>query len=86
MEAMRQSWTDARLDEFRAETAGRFDRVEADIRELRGAMDARFERVDARLDALNQTILKLGQTILKLGGGALVTFVVGLGGLIATQL
>ncbi len=86
MEAMRESWTDERLDDFRAETARRFDevdrridRVDADIRELRGGMNTRLERVDARLDVLNQTILKLGS-------GALVTFVVGFAGMIATQL
>lgn len=40
---MRESWTDARLDDFRGETARRFDevdrrfdRVESDIREMRG--------------------------------------------------
>lgn len=39
---MRESWTDARLDDFREETARRFDgvdrrfdRVESDIREMR---------------------------------------------------
>jgi len=97
MEAMRQSWTDERLDDFREETARRFgeartetarrfdevdrrlDKADADIRELRGAMTAGFSQMNARLDALNQTILKLG-------GGALVTFVVGFVGLIATQL
>jgi hypothetical protein len=79
MEAVRQSWTDERLDDFRKETARRLDKVDADVRELRGAMTAGFERVDARIDALNQTILRLG-------GGALITFVVGFVGLIATQL
>jgi flagellar capping protein FliD len=84
MEAMRQSWTDERLDDFRGETQRRFDevdrrldKVDTDIRDLRGTMDSRFARIDARLDALNQTILRLG-------GGALVTFVLGFVGLIAT--
>lgn len=47
MEAMRESWTDARLDDFREETARRFDemdrrfdRVESDIREMRGEIVA----------------------------------------------
>jgi hypothetical protein len=104
MEAMRESWTDERLDDFRAETARRFeeartetaqrfDRVEADIREIRGEMNAGFERVDARLDDfgkrlddLNNAMLKMSQTMLWLGGGALITFIVGFGGLILTQL
>jgi hypothetical protein len=84
MEAMRESWTDARLDDFRDATERRFDevdrrldKVDADLKEMRGVVDSRFARVDARLDALNQTIMKLG-------AGALVTFVVGFAGLIAS--
>jgi hypothetical protein len=90
MEAMRESWTDERLDDFRdetarrfeeakTETARRFDRVEADIREIRAEMNSRFERVEGRLDDVNRTMLRLG-------GGAIGTFVVGFAGLIATQL
>jgi len=57
----------------------RLERLEVDFRDLRGEMNARFERVEGRLDALNGTLLRLG-------AGALVTFVVGFAGLIATQL
>jgi len=59
MHLMRESWTDARLDDFRAdvdrrfdevyrrfdEVDRRFDKVEGDIRELRGEMKAGFESV-----------------------------------------
>lgn len=38
MEAMRESWTDERLDHFRAQVDERFDRV-----------DERFDEVDRRL-------------------------------------
>lgn len=58
MEAMRQSWTDDRLDDFRAETQRRFaqvdkrfDKVEGQIEDLGKRMDARFDAMDARLDA-----------------------------------
>jgi hypothetical protein len=71
MEAMRESWTDARLDDFRGETARRFDevdrrfdevdrqfdKVDADIRELRGETNLRFDRVEGRIDALQRTII-----------------------------
>jgi len=38
MHVMRESWTDARLDDFRADVDRRFDKVEGDISELRGEM------------------------------------------------
>lgn len=90
MEAVRKNWTDERLDDFRGETAWRFDtlerrmedgfnRVDADMRELRTEMGSRFERVETRLDDVNRTMLRLGS-------GAIATFVVGFAGLIATQL
>lgn len=52
----RERWTDERLDKA-------FDRVDADIRELRVEMrrgfeqiDKRFERVDDRFDALQRNM------------------------------
>jgi len=52
MHLMRESWTDARLDDFRAEVYRRFDevdrrfdKVEGEIRELRSEMKAGFESV-----------------------------------------
>ncbi|HET7485260.1 MAG TPA: hypothetical protein VFJ64_07760 [Solirubrobacterales bacterium] len=52
MHVMRESWTDARLDDFRAdvdrrfdEVSRRFDKVEGDISELRSEMKAGFESV-----------------------------------------
>ncbi len=46
MEAMRESWTDERLDHFRARVDERFDRVESDIREMRS--DVRELRSEIR--------------------------------------
>jgi hypothetical protein len=52
MHLMRESWTDARLDDFRSEVDRRFDevdkrldKVEGEICELRGEMKAGFESV-----------------------------------------
>jgi hypothetical protein len=50
MSAVRESWTDARLDDFRAETARRFDTLER-------RMDDGFSRIDARFDALQRTLI-----------------------------
>jgi hypothetical protein len=76
METMRESWTDARLDDFRAETSRRFDTLER-------RMDDGFTRLDARIDDLHHLIHR---TMLQLGAGLIVTLVVGFASLIATQL
>lgn len=75
MEAMRENWTDARLDDFRGETARRFDTLER-------RMDEGFNRVDADLRALNVRLDAFQRTMLQVGGGVIVALV----GLIATQL
>jgi hypothetical protein len=72
METMRESWTDARLDDFREETARRFDSLER-------RMENGFDRVDARFDALQRTLLQLG-------GGLIATLVAGFFGVIITQI
>ena len=83
---MREAWTDERLDDFARDVDRRFDRLEGrfdglagKVDELRRETNAKFERVEGRIAEVNQTMLRLG-------GGALVTFVVGFAGLIATQL
>jgi archaellum component FlaC len=45
MEAMRESWTDERLDHFRARVDERFDRVDERFDDV----DRRFKEVDRRL-------------------------------------
>jgi hypothetical protein len=50
MEAMRVSWTDERLDDLSHRMDAGFDRVDADLRELRGEMNVRF-------DALQRTLI-----------------------------
>jgi hypothetical protein len=86
MEAMRQSWTDDRLDEFGRRIDERFDRV-----------DQRFEQVDDDIKALRADIAReigalrddnrelrsaLQRTMFQTGGGMIVAIL----GLIVTQL
>ncbi|HET7510807.1 MAG TPA: hypothetical protein VFJ65_11240 [Solirubrobacterales bacterium] len=40
MEAMREKWTDERLDDLNARVSAGFQRVDADLRELRSDMKA----------------------------------------------
>jgi predicted secreted Zn-dependent protease len=93
MEAVRQSWSDDRLDHlnykveegFRVvdqrfeQVDQRFERVETSIRDLRIEMDLRFSRLDEKFDRLQQTVMVVG-------GGLCGTMIVAFSGLIATQL
>jgi len=72
MEAMRESWTDGRLDDLSHRVDEGFRRVDADIRDLRTEMNSRF-------DALQGTMLQIG-------GGMIAALLAGFMGLIATQL
>jgi len=55
MEAMRQSWTDDRLDAFRGETQRRFDEVDRRFDEV----DRRFGEVDKRFDKVESEVREL---------------------------
>lgn len=68
---MRSTWTDSRLDDLN----GRVGEISRGMRELRG--DIREVRTE--LNALQRTIIQVG-------GGVIGTLVVGLLGLIATQI
>jgi hypothetical protein len=75
MEAMRESWTDARLSDFAVHTDRRFEALERRV-------DEGFRRVDADMRALNGRFDSLQRTMLQIGGGVIAALV----GLIATQL
>lgn len=90
MEAMRESWTDDRLDDlngkvdaFRLETRTEFKAVRAEMKEefkaVRGEMKAGFDRIDERFDALQRTLLQIS-------GGVIATLIAGFAGVVATQL
>lgn len=77
MEAMREAWTDERLDDLSRRVDRGFDRVDADLRALNG-----------RFDALQQTLTALQRTMLQVGVGlvgALLAVMVTVVGLAITQ-
>jgi hypothetical protein len=60
---MRQSWTDDRLDDFRAETQRRFEEVDRRFDEV----DRRFDKVDRRFDKVDERFDKVQAEIKDLG-------------------
>ncbi|HMI81394.1 MAG TPA: hypothetical protein VK480_06360 [Solirubrobacterales bacterium] len=50
----RETWTDERLDDLVARMDRGFDRVDADIRELRSEMIQGFERVDKGFERVDK--------------------------------
>jgi uncharacterized protein YPO0396 len=97
MQAMRESWTDDRLDDLNAKVDRGFERVDAELHALRtetrteftavrAEMKAGFDRVDERFERLDERLDDrfdaMYRLMLHLGGGMLAALI----GLIATQL
>ncbi|HYJ20846.1 MAG TPA: hypothetical protein VEW07_02340 [Solirubrobacterales bacterium] len=77
MEAMREAWTDERLDDLSRRMDRGFDRVDADLRALNG----RFDALQQTLNALQRTMLQVGVGLV----GALLAVMVTVVGLAITQ-
>ena len=89
MNAMRDAWTDERLDDLTARMEKDFRRVDERFEQVDrrfDKVDQRFERVDERFDQLNARFDSLQQSIILVGGGLLTSFIVAMTGLIATRL
>lgn len=71
MEAMREKWTDERLDDMNVRMAEGFQRVDADLRELRSDMNNRFEAMQ--------------RLIIQVGGGLFGTMIIGFLSLVLAQ-
>jgi len=76
----REAWTDERLDDLNARVEKGFDRVDADIRELRSEMKTGFAEVNGRIDSMQRTMV--------IGFVTLFASIVGsvIAGILATQL
>ncbi|MGE0066616.1 MAG: hypothetical protein AB7T48_04605 [Solirubrobacterales bacterium] len=71
MEAMRSTWTDERLDDFKDRVESRFDRLEVQVGGL-----------GSRIDRLQHTMINVFAAMMV----AMFTGFVGLAGLILTQI
>jgi hypothetical protein len=79
MAAMREKWTDGRLDDMNARMGEGFTRLDQEIRDLRSDMRAEFAAVRAEMGANHRILLQLSV-------GTIVTMAVGFLGVIVTQL
>jgi chromosome segregation ATPase len=93
MEAMRNSWTDDRLDDFAGQVWRRFDEVDRRFDEV----DRRLDRVDGRLDKIDGRLerfeerfeelhLTIHRAIMRVGLFMCGTLGLGFAGIIVTQL
>ncbi len=81
MEAMRQSWSDDRLDHLNRRVDEGFEQVDKRFEQV----DKRFEQVDKRFDRLEDRFDRLQQGIMVVGGGLIGTLLLALAGF-ATRL
>jgi len=97
MEAMRQSWSDDRLDDLNKRVDDGFARVDGQF----ARVDAQFARLDSKIDAaaaelrqemqmgfhqVNSRFNAMQQTMIRIGGGLIGVLIAAGAGLIATQL
>ena len=59
--APRETWTDERLDDFRAETRSEFTAVRAEMREGFARIEKRFDEVDQRFEKIDERFEKIDQ-------------------------
>jgi hypothetical protein len=75
MEAMREAWTDERLDDLSRRMDRGFDRVDVDLRALNARLDGGLNSVQSRIDALHGTIEALQRTMLQVGIGLIAALI-----------
>jgi hypothetical protein len=82
MEAMREKWTDERLDDMNERMSEGFNRLDTDLRDLRGDMRSEFAAVRAEMSSRFEATQRL---ILQVGGGTIATMAIGFVGLLVAQ-
>jgi hypothetical protein len=75
MEAVREKWTDERLDDMNVRMGEGFDRLDKDIREVRSELAGMNERFEAT-----------HRLIIQVGSGLFGTMAIGFLGLIVTMI
>jgi hypothetical protein len=78
MEAVREKWTDERLDDMNGRISEGFDRLDKDIREVRSEIAGGRDEMNRRFEATHRLILQVG-------GGLFGTMAIGFLGIVLTQ-
>jgi hypothetical protein len=96
MEAMREAWSDERLDDLANRMDRGFDRVDSDVRELRvetkaefavlrGEMSERFDRVDHRFERIETRFDRIEACFDSMQRMIIAAYLTAVVGLIATR-
>ena len=92
MEAVREKWTDERLDDMNGRMVEGFDRLDRDIREVRSEIAGVREEVagvrgevNGVRTEMNTRFEAMHRLIIQVGGGLFGTMVIGFLGLVLTQ-
>lgn len=78
MEAVRDKWTDERLDDLNDRVGKGFDRLDNDIREVRSEVAGVRGEMNSRFEATHRLIIQVG-------AGLFGTMVIGFLSLVVTQ-
>ena len=82
MERVREQWTDERLGDMRDRMNAGFDRLDADLRELRSDMRSEFAAVRGEMSSRFEATQRL---IIQIGAGMFGTMAVGFIGLLVAH-
>ena len=82
MEAMRESWTDDRLDYLNRRVDDGFKHVDGRFKQV----DDRLDRVESRLDRIDDRLFAIQRLIVQVGAGMIATMLVGFLTVLATTL
>jgi hypothetical protein len=85
MEAVREKWTDERLDDMNDRMGEGFDRLDKDIREVRSEVAGVRSEVTGLRGEMNSRFEATHRLIIQVGGGLFGTVVIGFLSVILTQ-
>lgn len=78
MEAMRDKWTDERLDDMNDRMGEGFNRLDEDIREVRSEIAGIRGEMNSRFEAMQRLIIQVG-------GGLFGTMIIGFLSIVLSQ-
>jgi len=85
MEAVREKWTDERLDDMNGRMGEGFDRLDKDIREVRSEVGRVRGEVNELRTEMNSRFEATHRLIIQVGGGLFGTMAIGFLSILLTQ-